>query len=224
MTRFFRSPSDTGVLAFGLAVVLFAGCSGTESGSGYAEARQAYQQSATKRTDDVAGPIAVAYVERLASGPSDEAFFKQFDGQLLLLTDSLCADIEDLRGKAGSGKAKTARLDELRVASEDLVRDRFVTALLGRILSASPEQREELLNTVGVKATATDGAEIPGSAALKEVNLLDSQGQIAIPARGTNEYVRYERWLSSQARGFGGINSKLMGDTREEIERCASSA
>jgi hypothetical protein len=214
---------DSRVLAFGLAIGLFVGCSGSDSGSGYAEARQAYEQSATKRTDEVAGPIAAAYAERLTSGSTDDAFFRQFEGAISGLTESLCSQIKDLRGKAGSGNTKAQRLDDLRVTSEDLVQDGFVRAVLGRILSAPPEQREQLLTTVGVKASGTDSSELQGTAALKDVGLLDAQGQLAIPQRGTDQHVRYERWLFTQTPGFAGITSKLMGEAKAQIERCSSS-
>jgi hypothetical protein len=211
-------------LVYGLVLILFVACSGSNSGSDYAEAKQAYEESLGTRTDAVAGSIAAVYVERLASQPAGADFFKQFEEPIAGLTDFLCDQIKDLRAKAGSGETKAKRLDDVRVGSEDLVQDRFVRALLGTILTAPPGQGEQLLNALGVNATGTDGTELHGTAALKQVGLFDSQGQVPIPKRGTDEHVRYERWLYGQGAAFGGTVSRLMGDARAEIERCSSSA
>lgn len=213
------------LLVYALLPFLLTTCSGDSGGggdSGYNEALETYKGSAAKRTAEVAEAIAAAYVEQLAVGPPDDAFFKQFEGKVSELAEYLCSQIKDLQGKAGSGDAKAGRLDELRVASEDIVRDGFVGALIGKVLATPQEQREQLLSTLGVKAVGSDGAELQGTAALNATGLLNNQGQIAIPNQGTDQYTRYERWLTEQARGFAGINSKLMGNARTEIDRCSS--
>ena len=215
-------------LAYAL-IPLLAACSGNSGGgasdSGYNEALRAYEESVAQRTAEVAGAIAAAYLEELSSGVSDaDAIAKRFQNEITGLSGSLCDQIKALGGKAGSGDTKTRRLDEARVTSEELVRDGFVRALLEKILAASPEQREQLLLTLGVKASGASAAEVQGTAALQEVGLFDGQNQISIPQRGTDQYVRYERWLSSQAPGFAGITSKLMGNAKAEIDRCSSSA
>ena len=216
--RHFGRPSHA------LILVLAAACSGGSSDSEYAEALKAYEESAVRRTDGVAGPIAAAYIERLSSSPSvEDSFLNKFDGDITGLTDFLCDQIKGLSGKAGSGKRKDERLDDVRVSSEDLVKDGFVRAVLGRVMTAPAQQREQLLAALGVKGTASDGAELQGIPALQNVGVLDGQNQVATPELRTDQHVRYERWLHGDAAGFGGIISKLMGDARAEIDRCASS-
>jgi hypothetical protein len=212
-------------LTYALIFLLGAGCSGGSSDSEYKEALKAYEESAVNRTDEVAGTIAAAYVEQLASSPSvDDSFLNKFDGDITGLTDFLCDQIKGLRAKAGSGKRKDERLDDVRVSSEDLVKDGFARALLGRVVAAPAEQRDQLLDALGVKDTASDGAELRGTAALQSVGLLDGQNRVAIPELRTDQHVRYERWLHEDAAGFGGITSRLMGNARAEIDRCSSTA
>jgi hypothetical protein len=215
-------------LAYALIPILLAACSGGSGGDGdssFTDAQRTYEESTARRTAEVAGTLTAASVEQLASGASvNESFAKQFQGEISNFTIFLCDQIKALGNRAGSGDTKTKRLDNVRVASEELVRDGFARALLEKVLALPAEQRETLLDALGLKATSTDSAELPGTQALKNAGLLDAQGQIAIPQRGTDQYTRYERWLQEEAPGLAGTISILSGNARAEIDRCASSA
>lgn len=201
-----------------------AACSGGGDSSGYAEELKAFQLSAAARADAVAGPIAAAYVEGLAPERSDDDFLEKVQGEVTGLTRFLCDQIKALGAKAGSGDTKVKRLDDLRVTSEEMVRDGFARALLEKLLAAPAEWREQLLDALGVRATGNDGGELRGTAALQNAGVIDAQGHVAVPARGTDHYTRYERWLSAEAPGLAGTLSKLQGDVRAELDRCSSSA
>lgn len=208
-----------------LATFGIAACSGGNDGSGYGEARKTYEQEATARADTFAGPIAAAYVEKILSGvPALDAVAAQSEDEVSGLNEFLCDRVEVLAKEAGSGDTKRSRLDDVRVATEEIVQDAVVGALLETALSAPAEQRDQLLDGLGVEGAAPDGTELRGTAALQDVGLLDGQGGLTIPERGTDEHIRYERWAFGEARSFSGIVSKLIGGTRTKIEQCTSSA
>lgn len=67
--------------------------------------------------------------------------------------------------------------------SERIIRDGVIAALLNRALAAPPEQRDQLLELLHVKAIAPDGSELRGTAALQDAGLFDGQGNVRIPDR-----------------------------------------
>ncbi|MGH9195991.1 MAG: hypothetical protein ACRD1T_09655 [Acidimicrobiia bacterium] len=208
-----------------LAIFGIVGCSGDSGGSGFAEAQKTYEQEATERADTLAGLMADAYVEQISSGVSGlDTVAEQFEGQVSGLNEFLCDRVEVLAKDAGSGDTKASRLDDVRVATEEIVQDAVAGALLDKALSAPAEQRDQILDGLGVESAAPDGTALRGTAALQDVGLLDGQGRLTIPKRKTDEHIRYERWAFGEARSFGGTVGKLIAGTRTTIEQCISSA
>lgn len=208
-----------------LAILGIVGCAGESGGSGFAEARQTYEQEASERADTLAGLMADAYVGQASSGvPSLNTVAEQFEGQVSGLNEFLCDRVEVLAKQAGSGDTRASRLDDVRVATEEIVQDAVAGALLEKALSAPAEQRDQLLDGLGVEGSAPDGTALRGTAALQDVGLLDGQGRLKIPERETDAHIRYERWAFGEARSFGGSVSKLIAGTRAKLEQCTSSA
>ncbi|MGH9195990.1 MAG: hypothetical protein ACRD1T_09650, partial [Acidimicrobiia bacterium] len=125
----------------------------------------------------------------------------------------------DSKEQAAWAEAKTD-VSKTHVMVEELVRDTTAGQLLQGALARPPEERDLLLDRLGISALAPDGTELRGIAALQDAGLVDNEGRVAIPRSGTDAHIRYERWASTEARAFSGHVSHLSQDTAQRLSGC----
>ena len=130
----------------------------------------------------------------------------------------LTADI-DSREDAAWEEAKI-NVHDTHVMVEELMRDTMTAGLLQGALTHSPEERDMVLDRLGIRAVAPDGSELRGMAALQDAGLLDPNGLVTIPSPGTDAHVRYERWASTEAPAFNGQVSELSQDSAQRLSGC----
>jgi hypothetical protein len=174
-----------------LLSLLLASCSGNgKQPNDFDKALQAYETDATQRVTTLSESLAPAYVTEAQSGNKDPttAVVDQHKDEIADLGEFLCQRLRSLAADAGSGKDKTERMSTAAGVSDRIVRDAMNAALINRALSQPAERRDELLDSMGVKAIGPDGSELRGTDALKDAGLLDSNGALRIPERSSAQY------------------------------------
>jgi hypothetical protein len=227
--RKYLTPWRTLLIAIVTASGLAPACSGSPGedggggGGGYDEALASYRAAASERADAFAALVAPAYLQQLTTGTPDpeSPVLEQYKDAISEASDSLCQGVAEPAEQAGSGDIKQRRLDGLFATSRQIVQDAVASALLNGALAAAPERRDQLLDLLGVKATAPDGTPLRGADAIRVAGL-DPQSPIDLPQPGTPEYTKYRDWVSAAA-GFEGAVISLTDDIRGNVESCINS-
>ena len=189
-----------------MVVAVAAGCSSSGGGGDFDEARQEYEHTTTREAAKFADAAAPSFVQELAAIGTERG--KPNEVQVLLaardslkgpgsaLGEALCSAFQRVADAAGSGKSADERLDENRQATARILRDEMIRSVLAQVLATPSETQNRLFDLLGVAATSADGSQLRGTAALESRALLQQgSNTITVPARGTQEYEDFERWL-----------------------------
>jgi hypothetical protein len=214
-----------GTLYFLVLVLFVANCSGSKGSSNdsndFNKALQTYEAEATQRASTLSESLATAYFDALQAGTESPstAVLDQREKEISNEGEFLCQRLQPLANDAGSGKAKADRMTNASQDTERIVRDAMNAALVGRALSQPPERRDQDLDSMGVKAFGADGSELRGTAAVADAGILDSNGKLQIPERGSAGYTKYLDWLGTEAKGLAG--PALIRPVTRKTETCA---
>ncbi len=213
-----------------LGLTLPVSCSNSGGGGDFDEARQEYERTTTREAAKFADAAAPSFVQELAAIGTEGG--KPNEVQVLLaaraslkgpgstLGETLCGAFQRVADAAGSGKSADERLDETRQATARILRDDMIRSVLAQVLATPTETQNRLFDLLGVAATSADGSQLRGTAALESRALLQDSNTIAIPARGTQEYEDFERWLLGDGKGLRTIADGLSGTPREAVNDC----
>jgi hypothetical protein len=218
-----------------IGLTLPVSCSSSGGGGDFDEARQEYEQTATQEATKFADAAAPSFVQQLATIGTEGG--KPNEVQVLLearaslkgpgsaLGDTLCSAFRRVADVAGSGKSADERLDETRKTTARILRDDMIRSLLAQVLATPSETQNRLFDLLGVVATSADGSQLRGTAALDNKALLQQgSNAIAVPARGTQEYEDFERWLLGDGQGLRTNADGLSGTPREAVNDCEAKA
>lgn len=216
------------VIILALAILLLPACSGDGGGGGsvaddeFSTTLAAYEQAISDKAKTLADSLGAVYVDKIGAGEADPvpAVLDQLEGEVAEFNDFLCQRLQTLSNAAGSGDSKQKRMSEAGAVSEQIVRDAVIAALLNRALAAPPEQRDQLLDLLGVEAIGPDGSELKGTAALQDAGLMGAEDSVTIPERGSSKYTQYLDWFGHEARGLSGPD--VIKRINDRIRECTS--
>ena len=201
-------------MAFGTLLAAAAcsrGGSDSDSGGDFNQALREYESASTSQAEGFAETVATAHLQKLeavGNGGSETAtqvlfqVMKDFENDGSSTGESLCQRLKPVIKDAGDGDREQERIDEARELSDDLVEDAMATALIKKALASPPENQDRLLGLLGIYARSSAGEDLVGLAALKEVGLVDEQGNFALPERGSEPHNSYTKWKVQVATGF----------------------
>ena len=237
MPRMFKSVPR--LLSFApvlIGLTLPVSCSSSGGGGrDFDEARQEYEQTTSREAAKFADAAAPSFVQDLAAIGTDGG--KANEVQVLLaardslkgpgsaLGEILCGAFKRVADAAGSGKSADERLDETRRVTARILRDDMIRSVLAQVLATPGETQTRLFDSLGVLATTADGSQLRGTAALENRTLLQQgSNTITVPARGTQEYEDFERWLLGDGKGLRTHADGLSGTPREAVNDCETKA
>lgn len=210
-------------LALGALAACSGGGGGGSGGDDFDTSLKAFQAAARTTAQTLGGTIGKPVADLVATkGSTATEGFSEFESQIGSAVEDVCGELDALADDAEDGDKSETRLSSARSGAEDELRDSVLKGLLSAVLERGSDT-EAVLDALGVQAAASDGTVLKGTAALKQVALLDDAGKLAFPERGSDAYTRYERWGSGEGAGLFGIVSLLLGDEADRLADCGSS-
>lgn len=208
-----------GSLAF-LSVVPAVGCSDKgDTGGGYSEALRTYEFAVNAEGTKIAEFGVPEYVKGLGAIGAEGG--KENETQVLVAVVSevretatasgerLCTAFKVPAKEAGLGSDAEKRLETARDDTRRILRDQVITAVINQIAAAPAEERDKLLERMGINSTT-----------LQSGRILDSSGKAAIPTRGTQQCEDYERWLLTTGKSLQSVGDGLTARAREAVRDC----